>query len=237
MSLGFGHIARIGHLYPSGGLCDFEIQLMAPPGVQFITTRMPFRNTSLESDKELIANIEFHSELLATADVALVAMNCTAASMAVGSQSINERISACTHTPSVTTTDAVLAALAATGSRRVALMTPYPQAVVDMEIAFLRRQGIEVVSQISDPCSTPVQQGSKPPSHWAQLCRQLDTSEADALLISCAGIQLSSVIEEIESLGKPVITSNQALLWHCLRTLNIAERPTGFGKLLAGEFD
>lgn len=237
MSLGFGHIARIGHLYPSGGLCDFEVQLMAPPGVQFITTRLPFSSTSLESDKELIENVEYHSKLLATADVALVAMNCTAASMVVGAQSINQRISGATGTPSITTTDAILAALTAAKATNVALMTPYPQDVVDMEIGFLRKHGINVVSQVSYPCSTPVQQGSMPATHWAQLCEQLDTSQADAVLISCAGIQLSSVIEEIESRGKPVITSNQALLWHCLRTLNITQRPTGYGKLLAGEYD
>ena len=33
MSLGFGTTARIGQLYPSGGLCDYEPQLMAPAGV------------------------------------------------------------------------------------------------------------------------------------------------------------------------------------------------------------
>jgi len=237
MSLGFGHIARIGHLYPSGGLCDFEIQLMAPSGVQFITTRLPFSSTSLESDKELIENVEYHSKLLATADVALIAMNCTAASMAVGAQSINQRISSATDRPSVTTTDAILAALAAVPARRVALMTPYPKEVVDMEIKFLNENGIEVVSQLSYPCTTPVQQGSYSASHWAQLSQQLDTSNADVLLISCAGIQISSVIEEMERMGKPVITSNQALLWHCLRLLNIEQRPIGFGRLLEGAYD
>ncbi|MFJ1259998.1 hypothetical protein [Cupriavidus sp. CuC1] len=30
---------------------------------------------------------------------------------------------------------------------------------------------------------------------------------------------MSGIIEDIERAGKPVITSNQALLWHSLRTL------------------
>ncbi|RDK10327.1 maleate cis-trans isomerase family protein [Cupriavidus lacunae] len=237
MSLGFGYRARIGHLYPSGGLCDFEVQRMAPPGVQFVTTRMPFARTSLESDKAVVADVESHAALLATAGVSLIAMNCTAASMAVGAQVINQRIFDATGIRSVTTTDAILAALHAVGAGRVALMTPYPREVVEMEIAFLARHGVEVVCEIADPCSTPIQQGSFPASHWADLARQLDTDNADAMLISCAGIQISDVIEAIERTGKPVITSNQALLWHCLRTLGLADRPTGFGSLLAGNFE
>ncbi|WP_018004432.1 maleate cis-trans isomerase family protein [Cupriavidus neocaledonicus] len=237
MSLGFGYQARIGHLYPSGGLCDFEVQLMAPAGVQFVTTRMPFSRTSLESDKAVVADVESHAALLATAEVSLIAMNCTAASMAVGAQAINQRIFDATGIPSITTTDAILAALRAIGASRVALMTPYPSEVVEMEIAFLARHNIEVTCDISDPCSTPIQQGSFPASHWAELAAQIDTDQADAVLISCAGIQVSGVIEAIERAGKPVVASNQALLWHCLRTLGLTDRPSGFGSLLAGRFD
>lgn len=237
MSLGFGYLARIGHLYPSGGLCDFEVQLMAPAGVQFVTTRMPFARTSLESDKAVVADVEYHAALLATAGVSLIAMNCTAASMAVGAQIINQRIFDGTGIRSVTTTDALLAALGAVGARRVALMTPYPREVVEMEVAFLARHGINVGSEIATPCSTPVEQGSIPASHWTELAQSLDVRDADAVLVSCAGIQVSAVIEEIERCGKPVITSNQALLWHCLRTLGLRDRLTGFGALLSGAFD
>ncbi|MFX1766777.1 arylmalonate decarboxylase [Paraburkholderia sp. A1RI-2L] len=237
MSLGFGTRARIGHLYPSGGLCDFEVQLMAPEGVQFVTTRMPFSRTSLESDTAVVADVETHAGLLATAAVELIAMNCTAASMAVGADAINRRILAATGIRSVTTTDAVLAALTACGAKRVALMTPYPAEVVEMERAFLSRAGIEIVSEISDPRSTPVEQGMLPPEHWAELANRVDLANVDAFLISCAGIQLAPVIDAIEVRGKPVVTSNQALLWHCLRTLGLAQRPHGYGALLAGAFD
>jgi maleate isomerase len=34
-----------------------------------------------------------------------------------------------------------------------------------------------------------------------------------------------------------VIASNQALVWHCLRLLDLPDRPKGFGALLAGDFD
>ena len=63
----FGWRARIGQLYPSGGLCDFEPQRMAPPGVQFVTTRMTFRGTRLEDNLRLTHAVEQHAQLLADA--------------------------------------------------------------------------------------------------------------------------------------------------------------------------
>ena len=83
MSIGFGHRARIGQLYPSGGLCDFEVQRMAPEGVQFVTTRMSFRDTSRESDLALVQDVEAHARLLADAKAELIAFNCNAASLMV----------------------------------------------------------------------------------------------------------------------------------------------------------
>jgi hypothetical protein len=45
MASGFGWKARIRHLYPSGGLCDYVPQLMAPTGFQYLTTRLSFRKS------------------------------------------------------------------------------------------------------------------------------------------------------------------------------------------------
>ncbi len=44
------------------------------------------------------------------------------------------------------------------------------------------------------------------------------------------------IIERSEvELGRPVLTSNQALVWHCLRMMGIDREIRGFGRLLAGE--
>ena len=94
MALEFGWRARIGQLYPSGGLCDHEPQLMAPAGVQFLTTRLGFRKARIEDDRALVNGIENHARLLADAEVDLIAFNCTAASLVVGPDEINRRIRA-----------------------------------------------------------------------------------------------------------------------------------------------
>ncbi|SDV47293.1 maleate cis-trans isomerase family protein [Chitinasiproducens palmae] len=237
MSLGFGSRARIGHLYPSGGLCDYEIQLMAPAGVQFVTTRLPFRDTSIASDHAIIDDLERHAALLADARVSLIALNCTAAGVVGGAGTINARIEASTGIPAVTTIEAVMAACRAAGARRVGLLTPYRAEVVSAEKLFLQTEGISVVSEAHLPQATPVEQAEIAPARWLQLARELD-ADIDAILVSCAGIQLATVIASIEAAtGKPVICSNGAMLWYCLSRLRVEARPPGYGALLAGRFD
>jgi maleate isomerase len=237
MSLGFGVAARIGHLYPSGGLCDYEVQLMAPEGVQLVTTRMPFRRSGLADDLALFADLEAHSRLLADAEVDLVAVNCTAATMLAGAESVNARVLAATGLPSTTTIEAVLDGLAAARVRRVALLTPYVEEVTRAEVGFLAAQGLEVVATASLPCATPVEQAAHEPEVWRELARSLRGSGADGLLISCAGIRVAPVLAAIEAeFGRPVVASNQALLWQCLRRCGVPDRPDGYGALLAGAF-
>ena len=237
MSCGFGEVARIGHLYPSGGLCDHEVQMMAPDGVQFLTTRLPFRDTSIASDKALIDDLESHAMLLADARVDLIALNCTAAGVVAGPDEINRRVQAATGIRSVTTIQAVMAALSAVNATRIALMTPYRREVVEAETAFFEKQGLRIVAEKSLPQPTPYDQGMLHPHRWLELAATLD-GPFDALVISCAGIRLAGVIERLEALvNKPVIASNAALLWYCLKTLNIVQKPKHYGNLLEGAFD
>ena len=56
---------------------------------------------------------------------------------------------------------------------------------------------------------------------------------ADAYFLSCAQTRTAEVIEVLEhDLGRPVITSNQAALWHCLRESGLHDCIPGFGRLL-----
>jgi len=58
-------------------------------------------------------------------------------------------------------------------------------------------------------------------------------ARSDALIMTCLNTRSHTVIDRLEkTLGKPVITSTQATLWHALRLAGIADRIMGFGKLL-----
>ena len=53
------------------------------------------------------------------------------------------------------------------------------------------------------------------------------------MLIGGTGFRCVGIIETLErDLGKPVITANQASLWHCLRMTGIRTPVEGYGALL-----
>ncbi len=71
------------------------------------------------------------------------------------------------------------------------------------------------------------------PDIWIELGRQKQDSRADAYLVSCTAVRSAEVIDALEQeLGRPVVTSNQAIAWHCLRKGGIDDKVRGFGALM-----
>ncbi|MBL6615479.1 MAG: hypothetical protein ISP49_07010 [Reyranella sp.] len=58
-------------------------------------------------------------------------------------------------------------------------------------------------------------------------------AEADGVLIAGTGFRCVGILEALETdLKRPVISANQASLWHCLRTSGVRTAVTGYGSLL-----
>ena len=68
------------------------------------------------------------------------------------------------------------------------------------------------------------------------LYRQVRSScpdEADGILIVGTGFRCVGVVQSLEQdLGKPVVSANQASLWHCLRLSGISTPIAGYGRLM-----
>ena len=55
---------------------------------------------------------------------------------------------------------------------------------------------------------------------------------ADALFISCTALRASEAVERIEqAIGRPVVTSNQAVVWHALHLMQLAAPTQAPGRL------
>ena len=71
------------------------------------------------------------------------------------------------------------------------------------------------------------------PDYLMDYARAIDDPQADAVLLSCGALRSIDVIDRIEqTLGKPAICSNQAMLWDCLRLAGVDDRLPGLGRLL-----
>ena len=234
-----GWRARIGLLYPSAGLAEPEFQVMAPSGVSFHTTRMRMPKASVGQLKSLADNVAEEASLLADAHVNLIAFACTAGSMIGGTgydQQIINRIRETTGIEATTTTTAVLEALRELKLEKISLITPYLPEINRMEIDFLKNQNFQVIAERGLGLDEPLKQLEVSPWRWYKMASEVaeETRRAggSGFLISCGGIQVVEMIKAIEQdTGMYVVTSNQALLWKCLRQKGIHRIVEGFGKL------
>ena len=237
-AIDYGDRARIGFLVPSGNqVAEAELHAMLPRGVAALVTRLELRGSSEAELLRMVGALETAARLLADARPALIAFHCTAVStfapeMAEG---IVRRIADATGLPAAATADAILAALAALGARRVVLVTPYIAAVHEREVAFLAAKGIEIVGGAMGGLNTNAEMALLAPAAIAAQAREAMQAAggADACFVSCTAIRSAGVIAELEAeLGLPVLTSNQAMAWHALRRCGIADAVPGFGRLM-----
>ena len=237
--IAYGDRARLGVLVPSGNaVAEPELRAMLPPEVGMVVTRLPLRGSSEAELLAMAGSLESAAGLLADARPDAIAFHCTAVStfdpaMADG---LRRRIKAATGLPALATADALLAAVAKLGARRVLLVTPYIEAVHAREAAFLEANGARVVGGSCMGIDTNAEMaGISPAAIGAQARAALAAApHADLCLVSCTAIRSGAAIGGMEAeLGVPVVTSNQALAWYAMRALGLLEPVRGFGKLLS----
>ena len=65
-----------------------------------------------------------------------------------------------------------------------------------------------------------------------RLARDAHTPQAEALFIPCTDFEAIDLIEVLErDLGVPVVTANQATMWHALRLSGVVDALPHFGTL------
>jgi maleate isomerase len=119
-----------------------------------------------------------------------------------------------------TTITAIQRAFEALGAKRIVLITPYSAATTEHEAEFLRQAGYDVLVAKGLALAGSDAYCATPPQFWCDQAIEAARPEADACLISCANISVFGVIRELEArLERPVVTSNQAVIWDALRLI------------------
>jgi maleate isomerase len=228
--------SRLGVLVPSGNsVAETELRAMLPDEVTMLTTRLALRGSSEAELLAMLTDLDNAASLVGHAEPDLIAFHCTAVSTFAPhlAGEIRDRVTAATGRPAIATADAILGAFRVLDARRVLLVTPYLEAVHRREIDFLAAHGLTVAggSWLGVDRNTEMA-GIAPAAIAAQVREAASGVEADVCFISCTAIRSAGLIAELETtLGMPVITSNQVLVWHALRSLGIDRRVSGFGRL------
>ncbi len=227
---------RIGLIIPSSNrMVEQEMVRHLPPSFVAHIARLRMTGAHRVAIDGLIPRVEKAAATLTDARCEVVAFHCTANSTAEGLAGEAKLLAALRHAgaPQVTTTaSAIRHALEALRARRIVLITPYSAQTTEEEAEFLHKAGYEVLyargfalKGSDEYCTTPSQ-------FWRDRAIEAARPQADAYFISCANISVFPVIEELEQkLDRPVVTSNQAVIWEALSLLGVTDRRNCPGRL------
>ena len=234
-----GWRAKIGVIVPpSNTVNEAEFNRAAPEGVSFHFTRSPLHaDPAADGFREMLDDVKRAMGDLSACRVAYATYACTAGSMACPADRLLGTMTEAGDVPANSTAQAIVAALRALGARRIAMASPYTPETNAHEAHYLEDHGIEVVASAGLSLNTSLENIQKisrvpPPDVFAH-AKSVDRPEAEAILICCTDFNTFDAIEPLErALGKPVISSNSATLWHTLRSAGIEDRIEGLGTLL-----
>ena len=212
-----------------------NIYRLSPPGVGPSVTRL---NTDNDCNvATLAAQIDGMAEaasiLQPQARPDVICYACTSGSIVIGEDRIRTEISRGAPWARPTTlVTGVINALHRLDAQKIVVATPYLDEINTMEAEFLRQKGFDVLDIQGLNVEDCEAMGRIKPSYIRDFALSIDRPDADVIFVSCGGIRTLDVLQEIEdAAGKPVICSNQAMMWDCLRRANIDNRLDGYGRL------
>lgn len=209
--------ARMGMIIPSvNSMAEPQFNHFATRGLGVHVARARVAGPWKRPLPAMADEIATSAKLLADVAPNLIVFHCTDTSMTQGPQGegrILDIIQDATGIAALATSRLVVEALQALGLRSLILLSPYKSNQPIIE--YLGATGFTVVHDVALGLEG-LEFAAVTPDEWAQLARRHDRSDADGI----TNTTQIEAIEEIErALGKPVVNSNQAVLWGCLKRL------------------
>ncbi len=205
--------------------------------VRICTTRVytPLRN-NLSTLNALRDRLAAAAAMLVPEDrLDVIAFGCTSGAMALGPDTVRAILTR--DRPSLNVTDPISASLRAferLGCRRIAVLTPYIGEVNAMVGRFLHEHGLDLRATGYFPLVDDNARARVTAASFEDAASRLTEDRTiEALFISCTALRTAPMIERLEQrIGRPVVTSNQALSWDALRQSGNLQAIAGAGQLL-----
>ena len=238
--------ARFGVLVPfTNTNLEPDMALLRPDGVSLHIARLGGYDQDEIPDADQMhglgaADLEEPLRLLQGVRPDVVLYGCTSATLTHGlafDRDLAARIKGACGAETVTAAGALAHALGWLGVGRVGFASPYVAAINDMAVGFLAEAGVEVAQRSEvDIALDNYGQGEMTPDQVFALGLAADSPAAEAIVLSCTDMRSVETIAALEdAVGKPVISSNQAMAFQAMQLARIAEPVMGYGQLLEGD--
>ena len=230
--------AKIGYvLLATEQTVQDDVSQLRPEGVGIHFTRAAIpdsiTNDTLLAQADLLADCA--ATLLPDGSLDVVCYARTSGSLVIGEERVFRELNkGAPNAQATSLISGVIRALQAVNAKKLVVATPYLDEINLREVEYLEKAGFEVLSIAGLDLEKDSDMVRVTPEFIAEFALQQDHPDADAIFISCGALRTLDVVGSIElKAGKPVIASNQAMIWDTLRLAGIDDRIEGYGKLLS----
>jgi len=203
--------------------------------VDIFVNRIPFENPLNHENYLKMANhiSDVSAQILPSEDVDIIAYGCTSGTIAIGAERIKQEVNNSKPNAKVTTPiTAAIKALNYLGIKKIAVLTPYPKDVNETVFNYLNENNLTIDSFSSFNLEYDSEIAQVSLESLQKQIAKIDLSKVDGLFVSCTALKIVDVLDKIEKLqNTTIISSNQAIIWDCLRSVGIDTKIKGYGKL------
>jgi maleate isomerase len=177
------------------------------------------------------------AELLGRSSLDVIGYASSSSAYAIGvdaEAAVVSRLSRRLGIPVLSTCASAVEALRVLDVERIALVDPpwFDAELNELGASYFQSAGFDVVSSTSADLSRDDRQ-IDPAAVYEWTSRHV-RSEAEAVFIGGNGFRAAGAIAALEAeIGRPVLTSNQVLLWHLLAHAGATFEVSGYGRLFA----
>jgi maleate isomerase len=245
---------RIGQIVPSSNITmETEIPAMFRAREAFESERFTFHSSRMRmtqvTKEQLVAMDEDSTRCaveLADARVDVMGYACLVAIMSRGAgyhkisqdklEGVVEKQGA--PIPVVTSAGALVEGLRTLGATTTAIIAPYMESLTRDVAAYIENEGIRVSDYIALEIADNLEVGGRDPYLLVDIVKELDHSEADAVVLSaCVQMPSLEAVQEVQdAIGKPVITAAIATTYQMLKALGLKTYVPNAGELLSGKY-
>jgi len=232
----YGYLGSLGFVVmATDTVMQENLRTLAPEGVAISVAPIASPNEitveGLHKHIDTMANAA--SLIQPDAPPDLICYACTSGSIVIGEQAVAEQIRlGAPKSQPMTLVTGVIDALRTLNAKSIVVATPYIDEINHLEYHFLTNHGFNVLDIKGMQIDDGSVMGNITPGYIKEFAISLDKPDADTIFISCGGIRTIDILQQIEEeVKKPVICSNQAMMWSCLRRINVSINVKGYGGL------
>jgi arylmalonate decarboxylase len=214
-----------------------EATRLYPSGVTFLAEGLAFSGMTIAGYDEAVPRIVPAALKLkergATA-ISIMGTSLTFYKGAAFNQELIDRVAQATGLPTSSMSSGIVDGLKVAGAKRIAVATAYTPEVNATLERFLKESGFDIVTMKGLNLVRATGAVSQEQLYDFSVASYNSGPAADALLVSCGGLETIDLLVPLEAKCKvPVVSSTPHALMNAVRLVGISPRVNGYGSVLA----